>query len=109
MKLKPFLLGVCLLACCIARSQSQLKAFGDYEKCYAGFTNLDGDTIFKPQFNSVRYQTVKGDGTTNSFWHVKVGNYSGILSDSGVILIDWIYESIQIRFDSVLQSLMMEK
>lgn len=83
-----------------------MREFEDYEKCYVGFVSFEGDTLFPPQFNSVRYirnYWLDEDRTENIYWAVKLGEKTGLLSNTGEELIPMVYDYIKSIIDSVIE------
>lgn len=103
MKLKYVFLISFLIGCFNAQSQlvNRITEFEDYEKCYVGFLDHNGDTLFKPQFNQVRILNSRDNVSLSRYWLVKVGDHYGVLSFSGEILVPWKFDNIRLNIDSV--------
>lgn len=78
-----------------AQVRVRMKAFEDYNKCYIGFINRYNrrDTIYHPQFESIRYwDRLMEQG--EHLWIVQKNGKCGLLNNEGKYILDHKYDSI---------------
>lgn len=100
MRTKLYLL--CFLCLCVynvsaQNSESRLRLFTDYGKCYYGLKDKSGKEIWKAEFTSLYSNYVKGhkdSGGYQYFWIAEKNGYCGVLNDSGKVVVPFQFKQV---------------
>lgn len=100
MRTKLYLL--CFLFLCVynisaQNSESRLRLFTDYGKCYYGLKDKSGKEIWKAEFTSLHSNYVKRHKDSvgfQYFWIAEKNGYYGALNDSGEVVIPFQFKQV---------------